>query len=57
MDPPQQPHQMSHHIVNVDAGEEELIKDSCAEVLSLKLIFHGDETSHKTMEEGVLTMN
>ena len=57
MDPPQQPHQMSHHIVNVDAGEEKLIKDSCAEVLSLKLIFHGDETSHKTMEEGVLTMN
>ena len=54
MNPPDESHEMSDNIVNIDTGEEELIKHSSTEVLSLKLILHGNETSHQTVQEGIL---
>ena len=57
VDPPEQPHQMSHHVVHVDAGEEKLIKNRRAEILRLELLLHPDEAGDQTVEEGVLQHN
>ena len=57
MDPPEQPHEMSHHVVHVDAGEEELVKNGRAEILRLELLLHPDEAGDQTVEESVLQYN
>ena len=48
---------MSDHVVHVDAGEEELVKNRRAEILRLELLLHPDEAGDQTVEEGVLQYN
>jgi hypothetical protein len=41
-------------IVNIDAGEEELVEDNGAEVLVLELLSHSDQCRHHAVHERVL---
>ena len=40
------PYEMPDNIVNVDTGEEELIKHCSAEIFCLKVILHTDKSCH-----------
>jgi hypothetical protein len=41
-------------IVNIDAGEEELVKDDGAEILVLELLPYSDQGRHHAVHERVL---
>ena len=44
---------MTHNIVHIDAGEEELVKDCCAKIFRLEILFHARQAGHKAVEESV----